>query len=175
MKYYSFLHSKKATTGFTLIELLLYLSISSILLLVTSLFLSTLLESRVKNQTIAEVEQQGIQVMQLITQSVRNAKVINSPTQGNVANVLSINTIFIGANPTIFESYLGGIRVKEGPSLITPLTNSRVTVSSLSFSNLSRAGTPGIIRIQFTLTANNPTGRNEYSFSKVFIGSASLR
>src|SRR3989338_6871109 len=70
------------SNGFTLIELLLYVGIASIILLVTSLFLSTLLQSRIKNQTIAEVEQQGLAVMQLITQTARNADSVNSPDTG---------------------------------------------------------------------------------------------
>ena len=65
-------------TGFTLIEVLLYVGIFSILLISTSVFVATLLESRIKNQTIAEVEQQGLQVMQIITQTVRNAMILNS-------------------------------------------------------------------------------------------------
>ena len=60
-------------SGFTLVELLLYVGISSAILLASSLFLATLLESRIKNQTIAEVEQQGLAVMQIITQDIRNA------------------------------------------------------------------------------------------------------
>jgi len=50
-----------------------------------------------------------------------------------------------------------------------------VTVSGLTFQNLSRSATPGTVRIQFTLTHVNPAGRNEYSFAKTFIGSATLR
>ena len=48
--------------GFTLIELLLYVSIASTVLLASTVFFHMLLESRVKNQTISEVEQQGLLV-----------------------------------------------------------------------------------------------------------------
>src|SRR3990167_11517142 len=82
----------QANSGFTLIELLLYVAISSVMLLITSLFLQTLLQSRIKNQTIAEVEQQGLAVMQLITQAARNADSINSPATGASAVSLSLNT-----------------------------------------------------------------------------------
>jgi len=162
-------------SGFTLIELLLYVAISGIILLVISLFLQTLLESRIKNQTIAEVEQQGIQVMQIITQTVRNADVLNSPTIGAGATSLSVNTYTAGNNPTIFDLSGGVIRVTEGASSAVELTNSRIIASVLNFQNRSRSGTPGIIRISFTLTHINPSGRNEYNFSKTFYASASLR
>ena len=167
--------NQKYNNGFTLLELLLYISISSIILLVTSLFLSTLLEGRVKNQTIAEVEQQGVQVMQIITQTLRNADTINSPSIGLNSSSLSVNTIVGSNNPTIFDLSGGVIRIKEGTGNVVPLTNSKITVSSLSFFNLSRVGTPGVIRVQFNLSFVNNSGRNEYSFSKTFTGSASLR
>ena len=165
----------KNKNGFTLIELLLYVAISGVILLITSLFLQTLLESRIKNQTIAEVEQQGLQVMQIITQTLRNADAINSPAQGASAATLSINTYTGANNPTVFDLGSGAIRIKEGVGAVIPLTNSRIVASALDFQNFSRADTPDTIRISFTLTHINPEGRSEYNFSKIFYGSASLR
>lgn len=161
--------------GFTLVELVLYIGISSVFLLTVSVLLAALLQARIKNQTIAEVEQQGLHVMQIITQTVRNADTITSPTQGTSAGSLSVNTIIPGLNPTIFDLANGVIRIKEGVEVPVPLTNAHVTASGLSFSNLSRAGTPGTVRIQFILTQSNPEGRNEFDFSKTFRGSATLR
>jgi Tfp pilus assembly protein PilW len=163
------------TMGFTLIELLLYVGISSIILLITSLFLFTLLQSRIKNQTIAEVEQQGLQVLQIITQTARNAEAITSPLPGVSAASLTLDVITAASDPTIFDLSSGAIRIQEGAGAAVPLTNSRVTASALNFQNLSRASTPGTIRISFTLTHVNPEGRNEYSFTKTFYASASLR
>ena len=165
----------KSQQGFTLIELLLYIAISSVILLVISVFLSTLLESRVKNQTIAEVEQQGAQVMQLITQTLRNADTINSPVSGASAGTLSVNTYTGANNPTIFDLSGGVIRIKEGAGAVVSLTNARVTASALTFQNLSRVSTPGTVRISFTLTYVNSSGRNEYNVTKKFTGSATLR
>lgn len=166
-------HTKQS--GFTLVELLLYVGITSLLLLATSFFLSMLLESRIKNQTIAEVEQQGLAVMQAITQATRNADALNSPSLGASAVSLSINTYTAGVNPTVFDLSGGAIRISEGGGSAVALTNSRVTASSLNFQNLSQSGTPGNIRISFTLTHVNNSGRNEYSYSKNFYTSVSLR
>lgn len=166
---------KLSPAGFTLVELLLYVSIASIILLITSLFLFTLLESRIKNQTIAEVEQQGLQVMQLVTQTARNSEAITSPAVGTSASSLTLDVVAAGSDPTTFDLSSGVIRITEGAGTATALTNSRVTASALTFQNLSRASTPGTVRIQFTLTAVNPSGRNEYNFAKTFIASASLR
>lgn len=165
----------KIQKGFTLIELLLYVGIASSILFVSTLFLQTLLESRVKNQTIAEVEQQGMQVMHIITQAIRNADAINTPATGNSAVSLSIHTYAATLDPTIFDFSGGAIRIKEGSGNTIALTNSRVTASSLNFQNFSRPSTPGIIRISFILTHTNPSGRQEYNFSKTFSASAALR
>ena len=149
--------------GFTLIELLLYVSIVGAIVLSIAGFLSLLMQSRVKNQTIAEVEQQGVAVMQIITQTVRNSTSINSPATGSTGSTFTLNA-------NTFDLSGGVIRMDT-----IALTNSRVTASGLSFYNLSRAGTPGTVRIQFTLTHINPSGRNEYDFNKIFYGSASRR
>jgi len=166
---------RQASNGFTLIELLLYVSIASVMMLVISIFLSTMLESRVKNQTIAEVEQQGSQVMQVIMQTARNAEAITSPAVGASASALTLDVVTVANDPTVFNLLSGAIRITEGAGSAVPLTNSRVTASALTFQNLSRASTPGTIRITFTLSHVNTSGRNEYNYSKTFYGSASLR
>ena len=158
--------------GFTLIELLLYVSISAILLLALSLFLSTLLDARLKNQTIAEVEQQGIQVMQTITQTARIAAYISSPATSTSATTLSIATSSVTL--MTFDLSDGAVRSTEGSAAPITLTNTRVTASGLLFSNLSRPNTPGVVRVQFTLTSVNNTGRGEFDYAKTFYGSASL-
>jgi len=169
-----FLRAKKGE-GFTLVELLLYISIASIMLLTTTLFLQTLLESRVKNQTISEVQAQGAQVMHIITQTIRNAEAITSPAQGASASSLTLDVVDVGDDPTVFDLSSGVLRITEGAGSAIAITNSRVLVSGLSFENLSRTDTPGTLRVEFTITHTNSEGRNEYNFSKTFYGSASLR
>ncbi len=161
--------------GFTLIELLLYVSIIGTIVFASAGFLSLLMQTRVKNQVISEVEQQGMQVMQIITQTGRNAEIINSPSLGGSAASVSFGMITPVDSPTVFDLSSGVIRIKEGVGTAVSLTNSRITASGLSFQNLSRTGTPGTIRIQFTLTYNNSSGRNEYNFTKTFYETATLR
>lgn len=160
--------------GFTLIELLVYIGISSAVLLLASLFLSVLLETRIKHQAIMEVKQQGIFVMQSLTRAIRNADTLNTPTQGASGATLSLNTFIAQNNPTTFDLSGGTIRITESAESPIFLTNARVTASGLVFQNLSRPDTPPIIRIQFTLTHTNPDGKNEYAVSKTFTTSAAL-
>lgn len=156
-------------------ELLLYVVTSATMLIVIVLFLATILEARVKNQTIAEVDQQGLRAMELMTQAIRNARAIGAPATSTSAASLTLHVLTPANDPTIFDLATGTLRIKEGAAAPIALTNSRVSVSSLSFQNLSRNLTPGTLRITFTLSYVNTTGRREYQYTKSFVGSASLR
>ncbi len=166
---------KKNKTGFTIIEILLYVGISSIVLSSIAVFTAGMLQARVKSQTMAEVEQQGLETMQMITQTVRNAHQINSPNVGNESSSLSIDVESVDKSPTVFDSSAGKVRIKEGSGSYIALTNSRVSVSDLKFRNLSRGQTPGIIELSFHVEYINSSGRNEYDFGQDFKSSVTLR
>lgn len=161
--------------GFTLVEALLYITMVLIIVGSSSVVFITILESRVKNQTIIEVEHQGAQVLEVISQVIRNAENINSPSMGISSSILSLDVTDSSKDPTIFDLSSGVVRIKEGANSEIALTNDRVIVSNLLFQNLSRTATPGNIRVSFTITHYNPGARNEYDFTKTFFTSASLR
>lgn len=161
--------------GFTLIELLLYLMIAGILIASVGGFLFLILESKEKNRTILEVEEQGVQIMQIVTQVIRNSEGINSPSQGVSASSASFDTVDAGDDPTVLDVSSGVFRITEGSGSAVALSNSNVTVSDVSFYNLSRTDTYGVVRVQFTVSRINPEGRSEYDYSKTFYGNASLR
>lgn len=162
--------------GFTLVELILYVSICSILLLTISSFLSFLLGARIRSQAITEVNQQGFQVMSMITQTIRNGRSVQVPSMGTSSSTLSITTLNTLINPTVFSLSSTTIQVKEGSKTALPLTNSRIRVSSLTFENVSSgSSTEKIIRTSYTIDYINPAGRSEYNFSKSFTGSATIR
>jgi prepilin-type N-terminal cleavage/methylation domain-containing protein len=161
--------------GFTLVEMLLYIAILSIIIMAFSSFFFLSYTSRIKAAAIAEVEQQGSQTMSLITQNIRNATSIASPTAGVSAGSLTL-TEYIGANsPTVFDQSVDTLRITEGVATAVNLTSNRIVVSNLSFQNLSRPSTPGVVQIKFTLTHINPSNRGEYIYSKNFTSTASLR
>lgn len=161
--------------GFTLVEMLLYLAILSIVVLAFSSFMFLSYTSRVKAAVIAEVEQQGSQTMSLITQNIRNAASITAPSPGSTSNVLTLTEYTGALSPTTFDQSVGVMRIREGASTAVNIISNRVTAPNLSFQNLSRPGTPGAVRIEFTLTYINPSSRGEYSYSKTFTSTASLR
>ena len=166
----------RSLRGISLIELLLYITVLSAVLLMLAMFLSFLVSSRIKNQSIADVNQQGLQVMQLVTQTIRNAKTIDFPGIGATSSSLSMTMHDPFLSPTVFESTSGTVTIKEGSSEVIPLTNSHVAVSDLVFQNISSiTSTERVVRISFTVDYKNTSGRNENSFTKSFIGSATLR
>jgi len=161
--------------GFTLIELLLYIAISAIVLLALSVFFATLLNARVKNETMTEIDAQGAATMSLITQAIRNANEISSPVASTSDSSLSLNVDDVALSPTVFFIAGNALMMSDGAGDPVALMNGRVRVTDFQVKNLSRIGTKGNVRITFTLSRLNPAGRNEYNYSRTFEGSASLR
>lgn len=166
---------KVTHAGFTLVEVILAVGIAATILVTLSSFLNLLLEAQVHNQVVSIVEGEGMQVMQEVVQTLRNALAINFSEPGASASMLSLNVSVPGKSPIVFDQSGGTLRVTEGGGMPLALTSPRTTVSNLSFYNLSRENTPGVVRIEFTLTHVNPSGRGEYEYSSTFHGSASLR
>ena len=164
--------------GFTLIELLLYVAIVATLLGALATFLSLSLSARVKNQSIAEVNQQGTAILERFTTTVRAADSITSPAVGATASSLTLAVTTSALTPTIFDASSGSpvsFQVKEGNAGAIPLTNNKVAISNLSFKNLSRTNTPGAVQISFMLSRVNSSGRNEYDYQKTFTTTVALR
>lgn len=161
--------------GFTLIEVLLYMVILGLIIASLSGFIFMTYQSKIKNQTIAETEQQGNQIMDIILQTVRNATAINSPAAQSSGASLSLNTTNGTTTPTIFDILGVNLRLTEGVGSAINLTGGRVAISNVVFTNATETGALGLIRVQFTLTYINNAGTNEYSYAKTFYGTASLR
>ena len=162
----------KNNRGFTLIELLLYTVIAAGLLLSITAMIALLTQSRVKNKTISTIEQQGVQILQIISQEIRNSSAITSPPNGSggttlqLQNISGQNTIFNLTSTTLRETKLGQI---------IPLSSNNIIVNNLEFLNLTSDNAHNSVKIKFTLNYNNTAGRIEYNYSQNFYGSATLR
>jgi type II secretory pathway pseudopilin PulG len=162
----------KNSRGFTLIELLLYTVIAAGLLLSITAMIALLTQSRIKNQTISLVEQQGVQILQIISQEIRNSAAIISPANGTDSTTLQLqnasgqNIIFNLSNSTLQETKLGQTISISANNLI---------LSDLHFINLTPDNTHNSVKIKFTLSYNNIAGRNEYNYSQTFYDTATLR
>ncbi len=168
-------HALSAHLGYTLIELILYMSILGSLLTGVTLYFGTSTDARVKSQSVVEVNQQGSLVIDAITQSIRNANSITSPAAGSSAASLTLAMPAGTDNPMVIDAPSSVLRISRGGGSAVNVTNSLVQISSLSFTNLSRSGTSGVVRVSFIISRVNPSNKNEYDFQKTFYASAALR
>ncbi len=101
MKNIQLLRIKQHQHGYTLIELLLYVAIIGTLLTTVTYFFGTVVDARVKNQTIIEVNDQGAALMDYLTQTVRNATSITAPATGLSASSLTLVVPTGSLSPTV--------------------------------------------------------------------------
>ncbi|MEN9552241.1 MAG: hypothetical protein RI935_618 [Candidatus Parcubacteria bacterium] len=165
----------KHPKGFTLVEMALYVGICSVVLFSLSTLFATLVSSRVKNQIITEVNQQGAFVMNTITYAVRNGVSIQSPASGSASSTLIITSSNPAINPSIIYGSSSRVVIRESTSTEIFLTNTRVIVNSLLFENVSSSTTDTVIRVSFTISGNTNSTKQEFNYSKTFTGSATLR
>lgn len=103
-------------TGYTLVELLLYVVIVGILLTGVTTFFGVMVEARVKNQSISEVNDQGILVADYLAQTIRNASSITSPAAASAAASLTLAVPTGSLSPTVFDisGTLMGLNIDGG-------------------------------------------------------------
>lgn len=173
------LHLKQQEGGFSLIELLIYITIFSIMIGAVVGLAVLASGQKANSQATTDINYQGEAVMALISQSVHQATAINTPTAATNSPTLSLAMPVTSVNPTVFGTYNDGtttrMRISEGnPAVQTNLTNSHVTVSNLTFTNMSLASTKGSVLINYTITYRTGSARQEFSVSKRFFGAATI-
>ncbi len=161
------LFKKQKNRGFTLTETVIYVAIFSIFVLGIASFSSNMTKARLSSQIILEVNNQGNQIINLITQTIRNSTEVTSPALGMTGSSLSVNSV-------TFSETGGVLFITEGSEDPLALTNNKVIISNLIFSNLSQPSSPETVQIRFTL-GNVDSVRQEDIYSSNFYGSASLR
>lgn len=154
--------------GFTLIELLLYVGIASLIMLTISSFLILVVNARQKHHTLSEVEQQGIQATEMLTQLIRESDDVTAPAVGATSSSLTLDMPDAADDPTVIGVTGGAIDITQGANGAVALTNSRVTISNLTFTNLSRDDDLDSIQLEFTVTYTNPSSTNPYDYEETF-------
>lgn len=167
-------YKKNKNTGMTLIEMIIYVSIFSMVVISFISFQSNMTATRINNQRILEINDQGQKIMKIITQTIRNSNNVNTPTVGNSSDSLNLNMYDVNINPTIFSNLDGILYIQEGGGPSIALNNNKAILSNLNFSNFSSSGTADIIKISFTLSSP-PYGEGADVYSYVFNSSAQLR
>lgn len=164
----------RTSKGFTLVEVLLYIAIVSFVVGVISTFFFLLLEVRVKNRAVAEVDQQGQYVMRALESISREATAITSPTAGSSSASITFTMPNAGEDPAALDINSGRIRLQEGANSYF-LTSNELVASAISVENLTQTNGTGTARVIFTLASTSSTGRYEYEYSQTFITSITPR
>ena len=162
-------------SGSTLVEFLLYIGLAGIMVLVIGGIGLNVFFSSAKHQGMEEVADNGRRVLDLIGQSVTNATGVNSPAVGTTSASLSLQMADGAKNPTVFDLSSGTLRITEGVGSPVTITSSKITVTSIQFSNVSASGSPGAIRTQATLQHINPQNRPEYAMIKTFYTTSTVK
>ncbi|KKQ35858.1 MAG: hypothetical protein US52_C0014G0003 [candidate division WS6 bacterium GW2011_GWA2_37_6] len=161
--------------AYTLIEVILYFALFTSILGVVLGFMTVIQQNKSRNFAVSSVDRQASQVIETMNYTIRNADSVNIPTQGAQSSTLSINVDSAPLSPSVFDLNSGKIRLQEGANPVKELTSSDVTVTNLNFYNLSTGATNEVIRVEFTITYNNPDNRREKKFSHTYYSTITLR
>lgn len=155
--------------GFTLVELLMFVGLAAIMgTTLVSVYIATQ-EARVRQRGIAAVEQRGTQILEQITQHIRRAEAVISPTQGTTGKVLALQMGLNSEFPTIVGGTASGALILIQKTSTSSLLASDVTVSNLSVVNIDGKSA----RVTFTLTATIPSVPIS-TYTKQFSAAAAL-
>ncbi len=155
--------------------MILYIGISAVILSALGTMVSMSYKIRARQQVVSEVEQQGTAMVQIINQTIRNSSSVTVPVATATGSSLTLTFTDVTKNPTIFDLSGSTLQISEGGGGAVALSNSKVQISALSFSNLTRPSTPGTVKFNFTISYTNPNNYPQYNYSQTFYGSASLR
>lgn len=141
--------------GTTLIELLLFLAFFGLSSGVLLAFFFMTTEQRVRQQTIATVEQSGVQIAQTLTSRIRNAERILSPAIGSSGSIVVLQLSDDTVHPTIIA--LSGSTLYTGEAnTLKAISTDDVRITNLLFQNTSSAIDKPSILFQFEAVRTVP-------------------
>lgn len=165
--------------SFTLIELILYIALVSSVLVAIIQFGWDSIYIQKKSEIYQELIYGLRFAEKRIAFEIRNASAINSVT----ANTLCLASANAPYNPIKIYLSAGIIRIGWGGGSATcatttndqPLTSSKISISTLTFTDLSVVGKTKDIKFAITGSYNNPGLRKEFSMTSSITSSQELR
>lgn len=164
------LKNKKA---FTLIETLIYIALIALVVTTFVNFGLAISQRGSKGYVIAEVNSNGLQAMEIISNKIKTADSVVAPTKGNSGTSLRLD---MPSTPDdiIFQVSGGALQLTQGANPIVNLTSTRVTVSNFTAVNNARNTADDNITISFTVAYKNPSSV-EFTASQNFTTTVSRR
>ena len=143
--------SRKNENGFSLVEIILYLGIFALFFVfLLAIFQDSIFIKSKISQKIDNIEN-GQYALNKIVWYLQNAQSINEPKTGQESNILSLNLADSQQNPVVFSLENNKLKIKIGANSSADLTNDRIKVNNLSFTNNGFLGEPAIINIKLQL------------------------
>lgn len=166
----------KKNSGATLVELILYIALLSIFIGGAITFAWDIIYSRVKSNTQRLVSQNLRLASRRIEFEIRNASAITVNDSSTITLTMADST----RNPTIIDLNSGRVQIGVGAGLGGQcstsarcfLTSNELTISNLTFTNLS-SGTSTNIKFSITGVASGDT--NEFDATQTYTSSVELR
>ena len=149
--------------GFTLLEIIIYTALVGMVLTSVVYISQIAFQVRGKTRNALLVEENMRYAMTLITNYIRNANSVESPSAGETSGTLNLGFSDVAKNPTIITTALGKIIISEGASDAIPITVDDVEVTNLQFTRIS--GTPATVLIALTGQVRNALPKYNYTVS----------
>lgn len=166
----------KKNNAFSLIEIILYIGLVSVIVVSLTTFLIYYAQAKNKSSTIEEVNQQAVYISSYLEQLIRDSDGILLPAKTTSASTMTLTSAkFSSRSPIVVSVASGKIYVSEAGTEGVQISSSKVSISNLSFTNLSQSGTNGNIRYQFQISYINTNGLNEFNYVQTFYGASSTR
>ncbi len=122
--------------GFSLLELMLFLAIFSIMCTtIVAVFISSQ-DARIRQQSIAALEQRSGQILQLLSRRIRRAEKVLSPAAGHSATLLQLQMASDTEFPTIFSLHGANMYFVEQNQTPSLLLSDQIAISNLAFKNI---------------------------------------
>lgn len=155
--------------GFALVELILFLGILAIILGAAMMVFLFVQESRIRQGSVAEVEQRGIQLLETFTKNIRRAEVVLTPAPNQRGSILALQMGLNAEFPTIFAQTATGNLLLIQKNDVSPLLNPHVKMSNLNFRNIGG----GNVIVSFDLTTTIPDTQQK-TYTSHFASTATL-
>ncbi len=155
--------------GSSLLETLLFLCIVAIMSTTMIAVFIASQDARVRQQSIAALEQQGAEVLQQITRRIRRSEAVITPLPTKSGAILALQSGLNSEQPTLFTVSGGNLM------MIEKVDKSYVLLPSIKMTGaLFTHVTTGSLVVSFDLSTTFPTPKKTAPYKRHFEGSVTI-
>ena len=165
--------ASKMQKGFTLVETLIYTVLVGVVITGFIAFALLISGLKSKNYVIGEVNANTRLALNLISQKIKQAEDVASPTAGNASSTLILQ-MSGGSSTTTISEQGGVLKLQAGEAPPLSITSNEIIVSDLTFNNLTSSGVKDNISVFLKIGYNN-AGSLEFNYEQDLETAVSLR